>query len=934
MANDDVIARPVIEFVVRSGQVQAAFNKMRSDLERQSGQIQTAVNSSLNKVNQQSFQGLAKNAQASFSKISYSAIRMGKQVEQALRMAVVPAAAALTAAFTKFYKSNTESADKFRSKFNPVKKSFDEAVIRIGSMIANSKIFGKTLVEWTKTGANALNKLNSGDIQRFINLITSGLKLMMGLKLAIIGLRFAVGFEKTLRALSSLSLFKGLSNIGNIGQAVSPIVGNALGSSIGAATGSWAGTTGLGRYSMQGALRGGSMGVPGVASQTATTFGRSGFIYGLPGHTQAMTRAVYSPAGQRLFASGLMGRQVGIGTGALYGTALGRWGSVNAMSRIQNEMAMGTYNRIPGFGLREGVGVGSKIPASFLKEGVGAGAVAGASIAGMAKPALSRITSLTLKFGGIIFAVGGLFNAIEKGIKRIDPSNIGKIPSVLDHIMNAFSLGFEAIGSFFDRITHLAEDAKDSGGPLISLSQKQLGFGMLLPRIFKDVQNKWEEMARPESLGSGEYVSEVAGRDMGWSKPQTDAYNEKLKKSYNVRENKYTSNEDAKTRMGQITKDFKERMFGITKLDEETNQVIENYKMGRGVKGEDAAKTAKTVIEARRKALEDTFNETGIPNVPTTSAEVRKQIDAQLYAFQKKIDEAKAGGKLGLPTEMIDEMESTMKRLYDVYAAYMSNLRGKLDSDKANIEHKESYNKAIKEKTGRIGELQLKEKIDSEDYTRGLKKRTEEFNDVVRELGGGTRQYGTISQGKKAGFVRTELNTQDLFAALAMSMSIFDPKTKKGELGNIGGQIGLKWDAGKEAEKKIIGQYLGTTVNEKERKNAITRMNQLLLNRQEKMGNLGYTGESYGFTEVDKFGMNIRKKGQEKQEDIAVKMKEALDKGTEAQLDHNAKLEISTGEMTKLVKELSDTNAALMSFNKMVEKGMPAGEAAGYNPVP
>ena len=829
MPNQEVIASPVVELTLDTTKFVSQFNGVNSLIKQKSEQLQSSVNNSFKKINSSSVTGLERSAIKSFNSVAYGAIRMGKQVEQALKMAVVPAAALVTTAFNKLYKSNTQAGDSFRAQFNPVKKEFDEAVVRIGSYVAQSKIFGKSITEWAQTAANALNKLNSQDVQRFVNLLASGLKTITLLHLAIIGLRFSAGFLKTIEAISKLGIGGGLASLGGAGASAG---GNVLGQALGGAT---AGGTAI------------------VASK-------------LFDKTTMVSPVGFSPRSS---------------IGKMENARWARWSNP-----------------------------AGKIATTASEAEV---AKAAAATSAMTTGTLSKFGALAkglsifaLRLSPWIIIIAGVFSAIEKIINKFSSieskgnsaingfkSTWGALSKLFEVIGNDLSLTIDAIGGFFSE--------------LLTFSQNDFGFGQVLPNIIKGLKNKYNELATPEPLKGGEYVSESGAREMGWSKTQMDSYNNKLKQAYKQREGETNVPlDDAKKRLESMRTGWIKKLAGIGIIESDISQEFDNYVKGVSLETDKSEDTVrKNIPKIKQQATNKTLAEfpelKGMP--VTSSTEIRKKVEEQLSIFGKAIESAKAQGKLGLPEKMINEMQETLEKLYEVYHAHMANLKGEIESSKEYVQNGERYEKAKKEKTYRINELEGDEVVKGKDWIRNWTKRKEDFDNIVREMGGGTRKYETEAIDGK---------TRNYYSV-------------KGKY--LGSVI-------VDAVKTVTGKYTGTEVTSSDRATAMTTMQQLMLHRQEKMGLLGYTGQGFGFSETEKFAGEVRKRGEDKREELAQKMYDAEKSLTEATIDNNDKVKSSTDSIIKLKDELINTQKAFELFVKLVTGGMPAGQAGGYAPIP
>jgi hypothetical protein len=853
MAAENVIASPVIEVTLDTTKFTAQMALLRSQLSAQAQTIQSSVSSSLSKINSTSLGGMQRSFTKSFNAVAYGAIRMGKQVEQALKIAIVPAAALATKAFMAFYKSNTQAGDSFREQFNPVKKELETATTRIGSFVAKSKIFGKTIVEWTSTAATALNKLTAQDIQKFISAISNGLRIILMLKTAIIGLRFTAGFLKTIEAISKFGAAKGVMDVVSTGGAGTAAAVAAAGGGTAAAIGGTAAAIGGTAAASSAAA---------TARATAAATARA---------TAATARATAAAARTTAAAA----RTTAAAAAAAAATARASMGSGTSYAEMAAARSVAARAIWAGRAASRTATAAATASAAAAAESrtTAAAAAAAAAAGGAGASMLSKIGSILAKFGPWILVIGGAFNLIGKSFDRLSgmvSESTSGLSRVLEILGNSFNFTFSFIGSFFDRLMNIAEDNADS------LTSKQLGFGMLLPRIIKDMQDTYEEAARPENLKGGEYISEKQGVKMGLNKGQIEAYNAKLKKSYTQRENEINVPiEDAKKRLESTRTAWTKKLNTIGIIESDINQEFDNYVKGVALEtGKSEEEIRKNIPKIKQQAVNKTwaeFPEIGMP--PTTSKEVRAKVEEQLSIFGKAIEDAKIKGKLGLPEKMINEMQETLDKLYDVYHAHMMNLKGEIESSKEYSQNKERYTKSIKEKTYKINELQDDEVVKGKDWIRNWTKRKDDFDNLVRELGGGTRKYKD-------------------------------------------------------------GKYIGTEVTSSDRSKVMTLMGQLIIDRQEKMGKLGYTGEAFGFAETEKFAGDIRKKGKEKQEEIAQKMLEAEQSLVEATFDNNDKTKENSEIILKLKEELVNTVKAFKIFVDLVKGGMPAGQAGGYAPIP
>jgi len=170
---------------------------------------------------------IQKNMLRNFNAVANGAKRMATQISFALKAFSVPALAASTLSVKKLFGSDTRAGGIIRGQFEGVKKSIDEAVVRIGWYITQSKIFGKTMLEWVTKFSEMLNRVTQRDVQAFITNLSRALKLIMEIALFVKSISFAQGFLKALEGLQRLGL----------GGAAGSAIGGAAGAAAGGAAG-------------------------------------------------------------------------------------------------------------------------------------------------------------------------------------------------------------------------------------------------------------------------------------------------------------------------------------------------------------------------------------------------------------------------------------------------------------------------------------------------------------------------------------------------------------------------------------------------------------------------------------------------------------------------------------------------------------------------
>ena len=155
---------------------------------------------------------LEKNMLRNFIGITNAAKRMASQVQFALKAFTVPSMLVSGIAVKKLFSSDTEAGRLVKSQFEEVNKSVNEAIIRIGYFITQSKIFGKTMLEWLKAFADLLNKVTQRDVQIFLHMLSKALATIVLISTAIKAINFSQGFLKALNLIGATQTGSGAAS--------------------------------------------------------------------------------------------------------------------------------------------------------------------------------------------------------------------------------------------------------------------------------------------------------------------------------------------------------------------------------------------------------------------------------------------------------------------------------------------------------------------------------------------------------------------------------------------------------------------------------------------------------------------------------------------------------------------------------------------------
>lgn len=189
----ETIATAVINIEVNNKEVQKQFNQTR-----------TSLNNNANLI--------SKNFHKNFQAITSSAISAANRINKVLRAAFVPMVAFAGVAIKKFMGSTM--GENAKRSWNATRQALDESLARIGGMVWQSKIFGKTIEGWVRSLTEFLNKLTSADIRKFVKSLERIAVIMATLKGAAMFAGMVSGIEKLIYSLESLKRTNIASNIG------------------------------------------------------------------------------------------------------------------------------------------------------------------------------------------------------------------------------------------------------------------------------------------------------------------------------------------------------------------------------------------------------------------------------------------------------------------------------------------------------------------------------------------------------------------------------------------------------------------------------------------------------------------------------------------------------------------------------------------------
>uniref|UniRef100_A0A6M3KXV1 Tail tape measure protein n=1 Tax=viral metagenome TaxID=1070528 RepID=A0A6M3KXV1_9ZZZZ len=186
----EVVARGIIEIDVDSSKAQRDMNNLKNVAHVQSRLI-------------------SKEFVRGFYIMAESATKMASQVSAAMKLITIPAIGFGTLAVKKTLSAWTETAIEARIKFNELKASINDSMVRIGGYITQSKVFGRTMFEWMDAFSKLLQHVTQDQIQRMVNLISKFVVTLGALKGALMALQFSAGFVRSLYLLQGVGLSGG-----------------------------------------------------------------------------------------------------------------------------------------------------------------------------------------------------------------------------------------------------------------------------------------------------------------------------------------------------------------------------------------------------------------------------------------------------------------------------------------------------------------------------------------------------------------------------------------------------------------------------------------------------------------------------------------------------------------------------------------------------
>jgi len=160
-----------------------------------------------------------------FKTISNAAVMMGMQVEFALKMVAAPMAAMAVKSIHSALKDTSDSTAKLRWEWNQYLISIRNSQVQIGQWAMQSKVYGKSLIDWVGVFADKLKKVTANDVQKFINALKTITTMIGVVRFGTILLKLSDG---TLTILEKLIASNVASNLG--GGALGTIGGGAAGS--------------------------------------------------------------------------------------------------------------------------------------------------------------------------------------------------------------------------------------------------------------------------------------------------------------------------------------------------------------------------------------------------------------------------------------------------------------------------------------------------------------------------------------------------------------------------------------------------------------------------------------------------------------------------------------------------------------------------------
>ena len=198
MANPNSAATLYVDVKINSVQIQQELNKTRANLKNQASLI-------------------SKDFIKNFNSISNAAVKMGRQVSGVIKAMTAPALAFAGFSVKKLFGSTSLAGREVRSQWEPLKKSIDESMVKIGYYITKSKIFGKTMWEWIEKFGNILRRVTQEDVQKFVKLLSGALTTLLAIKSTVMAIKFTQG---TLKALEAIGAIGGGSSLSGLGAGV------------------------------------------------------------------------------------------------------------------------------------------------------------------------------------------------------------------------------------------------------------------------------------------------------------------------------------------------------------------------------------------------------------------------------------------------------------------------------------------------------------------------------------------------------------------------------------------------------------------------------------------------------------------------------------------------------------------------------------------
>jgi len=147
MANPNSIATAIIDVAVDNSKINKEFAKTKTALNKNAQQI-------------------SQNFRTNFEQISTKAIETTRKISENFQRAFTGMTLAGGFAVKKFLDS--AGGENALRSWRATRKELDASLARLGKMVWESKIFGKTIEDWVKSLTKFLDKLNQGDIKRFV----------------------------------------------------------------------------------------------------------------------------------------------------------------------------------------------------------------------------------------------------------------------------------------------------------------------------------------------------------------------------------------------------------------------------------------------------------------------------------------------------------------------------------------------------------------------------------------------------------------------------------------------------------------------------------------------------------------------------------------------------------------------------------------------